>query len=96
MPGATFSCEPEETRIVYRELDFEQPWQRFNIERADHGGCREVRRRLPRHTVSEGELIVDEGQISCSLSDMRSSSVGGTLEESEHVDLQIEMSQPHR
>jgi len=32
MPGATFSCEPEETRIVYRELDFEQPWQRFNIE----------------------------------------------------------------
>lgn len=32
MPDAAFRYEPTGTRIEYREIDLEQPWQRFNIE----------------------------------------------------------------
>jgi transaldolase len=32
MPDAAFKYEPKGTRIGYREIDLEQPWQRFNIE----------------------------------------------------------------
>ena len=32
MPDSTFSYEANGTRIDYREIDLEQPWQRFNIE----------------------------------------------------------------
>ncbi len=32
MPDAAFTYEPKGTRIDYREIDLEQPWQRFNIE----------------------------------------------------------------
>jgi transaldolase len=32
LPDATFSYDPKGTRIDYREIDLEQPWQRFNIE----------------------------------------------------------------
>jgi hypothetical protein len=32
MPDAGFRYEPKGTRIDYREIDLEQPWQRFNIQ----------------------------------------------------------------
>lgn len=32
MPDAAFTYEPKGTRIAYREIDLEQPWQRFNIQ----------------------------------------------------------------
>jgi len=32
LPDAMFPYEPKGTRIDYREIDLEQPWQRFNIE----------------------------------------------------------------
>jgi transaldolase len=32
MPDAAFTYEPKGTRIEYREIDLEQPWQRLNIE----------------------------------------------------------------
>jgi transaldolase len=31
-PDAAFRYEPQGTRIEYREIDLEQPWQRFNVE----------------------------------------------------------------
>lgn len=32
MPDAAFTYTPTGTRIEYREIDLEQPWQRFNID----------------------------------------------------------------
>jgi transaldolase len=32
MPEAGFTYEPKGARIEYREIDLEQPWQRFNIQ----------------------------------------------------------------
>lgn len=32
MPDPTFTYEPKGARITYREIDLDQPWQRFNIE----------------------------------------------------------------
>lgn len=32
MPDASFTYEPKGARIEYREIDLEQPWQRFNVE----------------------------------------------------------------
>jgi len=32
MPDAAFTYEPTGTRIEYREIDLDQPWQRFNVE----------------------------------------------------------------
>ena len=32
IPDAGFTCAPQGTRIEYREIELDQPWQQFNIE----------------------------------------------------------------